>query len=349
MSVLPINLRVEDDVLPVIESGAFVKGFKPPTYLWDGILQRGFCYSFTAATGAGKTAIALRLLASVALGRELAGRHIEQGNALMLAGENADDVRARWIALSVEMGFDADAIHVAFIPKIFDIDACMGLLHKTFANLEGGLALTVVDTGAAYFLGNEDNNNVEMGDHARMLRRLSDLPGRPCVVANTHPVKNAGPDNLLPRGGGAFLNEVDGNLTGRKTDNLVELHWQGKFRGPDFTPVHFELQTVTNPFLVNSKGEQMPSVVARPISELEREQKASAANKDLRTLLKVMKNNAGASLSGLAEAAGWFMGKTRDPYKSKVVRLMDELHKQKLVRKELDTWILTGTGESAAQ
>jgi hypothetical protein len=33
------------------------------------------------------------------------------------------------------------------------------------------------------------------------------------VVVNCHPVKNATADNLLPAGGGTFLNEVDGNLT----------------------------------------------------------------------------------------------------------------------------------------
>ena len=39
------------------------------------------------------------------------------------------------------------------------------------------------------------------------------MPGEPCVIVACHPVKNASDDNLIPRGGGAFLNEVDGNLT----------------------------------------------------------------------------------------------------------------------------------------
>jgi hypothetical protein len=37
----------------------FLKGFIPPDYLIDGILQRRFIYSLTAPTGGGKTAIAL--------------------------------------------------------------------------------------------------------------------------------------------------------------------------------------------------------------------------------------------------------------------------------------------------
>lgn len=46
----------------------FVAGFVPPDYLIDGLLQEAFFYSLTGATGAGKTAITLRLAASVATG-----------------------------------------------------------------------------------------------------------------------------------------------------------------------------------------------------------------------------------------------------------------------------------------
>src|SRR5262245_45675118 len=36
-------------------SSRFVADFVPPDYLIDGLLQRRFCYSLTAPTGAGKT------------------------------------------------------------------------------------------------------------------------------------------------------------------------------------------------------------------------------------------------------------------------------------------------------
>jgi hypothetical protein len=74
------------------------------------------------------------------------------------------------------------------------------------------------------------------------------------VLANCHPVKNATADNLVPYGGGAFLNEVDGNLTCSKNDAAIELHWQGKFRGPDFAPITFQVKTVTHQDLKDSKG-----------------------------------------------------------------------------------------------
>src|SRR5437773_3967246 len=88
---------------------------------------------------------------------------------------------------------------------------CGARIERELAEL-GGVSLIVVDTSAAFFLGSEENSNTELGNYARMLRTLVKMPGSPTVLVLCHPVKNATRDNLLPRGGGAFLNEVDGNL-----------------------------------------------------------------------------------------------------------------------------------------
>ena len=39
-----------------------------------------------------------------------------------------------------------------------------------------------------------------------------------------HPPRNAGDENLQPRGGGSYVAEMDGNLTVTKDDMAVELH-----------------------------------------------------------------------------------------------------------------------------
>ena len=76
----------------------------------------------------------------------------------------------------------------------------------------GGVDLVMVDTSAAYFLSEDENSNKQMGDHAKTLRRLTTLPGGPCVLVLCHPIKHAiEPAQLLPRGGGSFLAEMDGN------------------------------------------------------------------------------------------------------------------------------------------
>ena len=102
-------------------SAEFVDGFVPPDYLLGGILQRRFCYSFTATTNTGKTAIMLLLAAHVALGQAIGDRNVERGRVLFLSGENPDDVRMRWIAMAQQYHFDVDTIEVHFVPGRFKI------------------------------------------------------------------------------------------------------------------------------------------------------------------------------------------------------------------------------------
>src|SRR5262249_52209209 len=99
----------------IISSQQFTEHFTPPNYLIDGLAQRRFLYSLTGNTGAGKTAIALRLAAHVALGKPLGDHEVEWGRVLYFAGENPDDLRMRWIALSEHLGFDRNSIDVHFV------------------------------------------------------------------------------------------------------------------------------------------------------------------------------------------------------------------------------------------
>jgi hypothetical protein len=331
----------------LLNSCAFVEGFVPPDYLMDGVLQRGFAYSLTGATGAGKTTLSLRLMAHVESGSSLAGRDVAKGRVLMLVGENADDVRCRWIALAEQMGFFPSEVDVHFVPSVFSIRALLPKLRLQ-ADKVGGFALVVVDTSAAYFSGEEENSNKQAGDHARDIRALTTLPGKPCVVVNCHPTKNASDENLLPRGGGAFIAEMDGNLTCSKKNGGVELHWQGKYRGPEFEPMAFELLTVTSDKLRDSRQRHIPTVIARPLSEAEQQAKADAGDAELHRLMQTMSENVGASVAALARAAGW-VGTGGVPHKSKVSRLLDALKRSKFAAKELNTWVLTPAGLKAAK
>ena len=99
-------------------------------------------------------------------------------------------------------------------------------------DLIGDVGLIVVDTSAAYFEGDNENDYKEQGEHVRRFRSLTTMPGGPCILVACHPPKNAGDDNLLPRGGGAFIAEMDGNLTAKKLNAAVELHWQGNSAVP---------------------------------------------------------------------------------------------------------------------
>ena len=253
----------QPDGITIKSSKDFVADFTPPDYIIDGLVQERFLYSLTGATGAGKTAITLRLAASVAEGSLFADRGTKQRRVLYLAAENPDDVRMRWIALAQHMGFDIDEIEVFFIEGVFKISQMTDGLRKEAERLGGEFGLVIIDTGPVFYEGDDENNRTQQGNHAALLRKLIDIvPGKPTVIANCHPVKNASPDNLVPAGGGNFLNQVDGNLTVSKNESTSELHWQGKYRGADFAPLYFGIKTITHERLKDSKGKLIPTVIS---------------------------------------------------------------------------------------
>ncbi len=320
-------------------SAQFVKDFSPPDYLIGDVLQRRFLYALTGKTGSGKTAIAMLLAACVALGRSIGEIPVEQGRVLYLAGENPDDVRMRWIAMSQHMDFDVDTIDVFFIPGRFKISEMRERIVDELQRI-GNVSLIVVDTSAAYYEGDEVNSNTQQGEHARMLRTLVGLPGGPCVLVNAHPVKNASPDNLLPLGAGAFLNEIDGNLTCAVDGPSVEIHWQGKMRGPDFEPLSFQIISVTHQRLVDSKGHKIPTVIAKSLSEVAKAEmtKAMQARAD-QLLLEIDKDGKGADAE-FARRCGW-LSRTGQPQKSTISRLLKELRKMHLIADEPDGYSIT--------
>ena len=223
---LPIGLHRPRDrsgqpPLPlVLTDEQFAKGFKPPDYLVDGMIQKSYLYSLTGPTGHGKTPTAMLLGVKVARGLPFHGRETSQGGVLFLAGENPDDIRARYIALAEHEGFELGTVRYHFVDGVIDIAASMPAIRAEAAKIPN-LSVVIVDTAAAYFMGEEGNSNEQQKWFARLLRELIKLPGKPAVVVNCHPVKNATQDNLVPMGGSAFLNEVDGNLLPSEPDDQV--------------------------------------------------------------------------------------------------------------------------------
>ncbi len=247
---------------------AFAGEYEPAEYLIDYMLQSGFLYSLTAETGAGKTALMILVSALVATGKPFGEVEVKKGSVIYCVGENADEFRQRMICLR-ENSYDADefnGIHV------LTPEAHKGLLTErgsaevaAYAGALGGVDLVVVDTAAAFFDGDEENSNTELGEYARRLRRrLCTLPGKPCVVVCSHPTKNAKThEELVPRGGGAFVAEVDGNLTLMKKDvSASEMFWSKKFRGRIDNPVQIALTPVEAQRTRDAKGRPLRSVLA---------------------------------------------------------------------------------------
>jgi hypothetical protein len=312
-------------------------------------LQRKFIYSFTDQTGSGKTAVALLWSYSIAKGVPIGDREVQPGRVIYFAGENPDDVRQRWIAMAEHIGFDVDTIDVNFVVGVISLKDLENAIRQEI-EATGPATAVVIDTSAAYFLGEDENNNAAMGNYARQLRRLTNLPGGPSVLVNCHPVKNASPDNLLPRGGGAYLCEMDGNLTCSATETVVSIHWQGKFRGSDFASLTFETRNVTAKKLKDKRGRQIITVYAAQLSDHEASERNSQNREQEDAVLVFMLNTEAApSVSAIAEHLG-FKDRNGKPLKSKAHRILKELKKHRLVTNERgESYALNEKGKEVAK
>lgn len=344
VTILPFPVAPTEAPDLIQSSGEFVNAFVPPDYLVDGIFQRRYFYALTAQTGVGKTAVALLLTALVGAGKELGERDVEAGPVLYMAGENPDDVRARWIGLTDELGLPRDMPNIHFIPSSVDLFENAGRISQEVARKGIEPVLVVVDTAAAYNRGDDENSNAQQVNYARLLRSLTNLPGGPTVIVLCHPPKNAtGEDALLPRGGGAFLAELDGNVTITKQDAVVTLR-PGKFRGASNWLLSCELRSVFPPDIRDSKGRDVSTVIARPISDTERKAKDVDAVRIENIVLQDVDKAPGDSLAERASRLCWLTQKGA-PDKTKVDRALRKLEGEKLIeRLRGGAWSITRKG-----
>jgi hypothetical protein len=314
----------------LLQTGSeFIESFVCPDPLIEGVLMRRFIYALTGHIAKGKTSVALLWAAHVALGKPLGNLEVEKGKVVYLAGENYVDVQMRWIAMSQQMDFDPATIPVYFKAGRFKLSEDMDRLRREIDVL-GGVDLIIVDGSTAFYEGDDENSNAQASEHAVRLRVLTTVKGEPGVLVLCHPAKNAGDDNLQPRGGGALIAEWDGNLTATKDGSVTTIHWQFKIRGPDFAPVNFLLRTVTHERLKSKNGRLMPTVIAEPLSDFRQEEMGRVMRNEENQLLQAIKDHRQYSQVDLAKLLGWF-DRNGDPQRYKMTRLVKELKKAKLV------------------
>jgi len=258
----------------------FLKGSLQPSYLIEPILQRATLYTCTALTSHGKTAVLLYIALCIASGRRVADNYTVPGRVVWLAGENPDDFAMKIATACDHWNMDPADLDMVVIPGAFDLADKMEDAVK-MAAAGGDVALVVVDTSAAYRFDDDEDSNPNSIDWARTMRRFVRMPGRPAVVMATHPTKHAEATNLLPRGGGGFLNEVDGNLSlwADEDQATTTLSWQGKWRGMTFAPIAFDLRPCPHPTWKLRNGEPVTIKLAIPTGEEAPRRQPQAARK----------------------------------------------------------------------
>jgi hypothetical protein len=288
--------------------------------------------------------VCLRLAAHVAEGLPLDDAEVTQGRVLYLAGENPDDIRMRWILLVEQMGLDENTLAVDFVDGRFKISEIPQ--HILAAAAKHEYVLVIVDTSVAFSQSIDENDNVQQLKHAQALRQLIEvLPGGPTILVCCHPPKNAGDDNLQPRGGGSVIAEFDGNLTCKRTETVTVVHYQGKFRGPDFAPLHFTLEGQTAARLKDSRGRTIWSVFAKPANEQDQENISRALEADLAAVMGAIRDEPGISIASIAIRVGWY-NRQRKPDKSKAQKRVKMLETKKWAEREGEQLELTTKGRT---
>ena len=320
---------------------AFCSEYKPVSYAVEPIVRSGSLYTLTAKTGSGKTGVLLSVALAVATGRgNIIGREVAHGRVAYIAAENPDDLRMRLMAAAFI--FNVDLLALGSDLVILDARARPEDLLPRLQELEHTrpFPLIIVDTLAAFFDGSDANDNVQTGEFMRRLRPATKLRGSPSVLVAAHPTKGAADDQLTPYGGGAILNEVDGNLClSRPAGGLPTLHWQGKLRGVEFEPVHFRVESVACPDVIDCKGRQVLLPVFMPATEHDAEERRDSAQTIKRALLRAMAAEPSASQATWAATIGCS--------KSTVNGALQGLKSERLAEATLGKWSLTPKGKNA--
>jgi hypothetical protein len=356
-------MQAGEPILRIRDAAAFAGEYKPADFLVDGLLQTGFLYSMTAPTGTGKTAVALLLSQRVADGVPFAGREVQSGAVLYAAGENADELRQRFLALCDREKRQPNSFNIHFLTPRTSKGLLIGFaeIEEYARHVDGGVRCVVVDTAAAFFDGENENDNTELGDYARRLRKLAELPGRPAIIVPCHPIKKPKTrDECVPRGGGAFVAEVDGNLILWRAagEDVVELDWAGKFRGPPFSPTPFRLHQVETVTARDAKGRPVKTVLAEAVDQQEVIAAARVEQDELIKLLVTMLREPGARTpAAFAQACGWLSNVGTEPaiakerIRGRTRRRLKTLAERKLVEQATigGGWWLTDKGVTEAR
>ncbi len=333
---------------------AFLADGDAPLWVVGGIIQSNYLYSLTAPTNHGKTAVSLVMALCVAAGLPFAERPVMPGKVLILCGENQDGFRLRMLATMESLGITLSDIR----GKVFVLPQSTGLAYlleqiKKDAAAMGELTFVLVDTSVSFFTGDNENDNQQAYAHARDLRELSMLPGKPAVVVNCHPASGASKDltrdSCVPRGGSAFLNEIDTNLTVWAEGESAEFHWMRKKRGPDFSPILFEYRAIN----VVQHEQKVPTVVAVHIDEQREKEIRTHKKEHENRLLYAMYQSPNGTLREWAFDAGFTIktGKyAGQPHMSMTARTLERLKEYRLAeRSRRDGWVLTKAGKEEAK
>ncbi len=181
---------------------------KPTLDFIPGLLHDSTVAILYGPPGSGKTFLALHLLCSAALGRDVFGNRTEQRNALYIALEGEANIKVRLKAWGAQNGVDSNPIHYWLGKFSFaaeddaDVSALISYMRKH------EIKFVVIDTLAMAMSGLDEISGQQVGFVIDALHRIKRATGA-CVVAIDHTGKN---EKAGARGHSSKLGNVDSNI-----------------------------------------------------------------------------------------------------------------------------------------
>ena len=353
MDRAPIELRADEALAPLKAKplAQFLSERTAVEFVLDDVLRRGWLYALTACTGHAKTGVAVVAALHIGDERSLGGHEMQGGPVIYVAGENPEDVQGRFTVACQELKINPERARVHVVDRSFILAERAEELQAEVERLRP--VAVFVDTDAAVSLSGdtEENDNADRMAHAKRLRALTRCSSRPVVIYLCHPRARATENDLLPRGGSAFLNEIDGNLCLWRDGDTAKLFSDpNKYRGAPVA-MNFAKHLITSDAVMDSKGRPIPVPYFRLIDDAEADQRRHQDWTDENRLILVMYQEAKASQREWAKSCQW-LDENGEPKGWYVNRLLQRLEKSKpaLVRQARSKkWHLTDAGTKEAQ
>jgi KaiC/GvpD/RAD55 family RecA-like ATPase len=234
----------------LVPASALLVEPEPLEWLLDGILLPGAVGLLLGAPEAGKSLLAIDWAASIATGREWAGRPVRRAPCVYVAGEGHFGIRRRlkaWaIANDAEHELAQAPLLVSEAGAAFtdpaSVDAVIEAIRTASTEL-GAPALVVIDTLHRNMAGDE-NSAADMGAYFSGIDRLRQLFG--ATVLTVHHLGHSAKDR--GRGSSSIKAAVDVEFLLDASGTARTLTATKTKDGPRFEPIGFDLREIVLPW-----------------------------------------------------------------------------------------------------
>lgn len=225
--------------LPLIREYDYFRGWEPPRYLIENLVEEGGSTMIYGPPGVGKSTVLIDMLCHIAMGIPWMNRATRRARVLYLPGEGIRGAVARINAWELAYGYNVGA-DLIMGDDILQIGAGAQAWDELIRIVrERDIKVVVFDTLARASVGLDENQATDMGKAVRRFDRLRKIGVAVIIV---HHSTKAGDG---PRGSSALSGSLEGELLlrlgnwwdetldGEPPGKILEMHVNKQKNGPE--------------------------------------------------------------------------------------------------------------------